>query len=312
MKRFLLLTASVAMLCTLSSCKKDKKGPAVDPALPTIELDSNSAFSIQEMTTSLDAIVTVKAAGRIDALTLTLDLGEYYVLANQYIKTAVNKGTASKQPVFDVIDDTECAKFLAGIGITAGTIVRGKTETDLNLLTILDGLLGRQVVENDKTFSVKIDVVDQEGNTVSKTAKFHFTAAPEFSWEANSTFAVVNLDDAAIDATVKIWAPGKFDVLTVTLAEDADPALVSWVKNRTTDGTLVIDLVNDSKVVTDKSFGSAFPVGTAVSGVENVALDFAFLYEKKFDMSASTNVFSVRAVDQNGKETVQDVKFRKK
>ncbi|MBR1706547.1 MAG: hypothetical protein IJ721_07150 [Bacteroidales bacterium] len=310
MKRILLFTASVAMLMPLASCKKDKKAETVDPTKPAVVWETNPSFDTKEKTKSLDAVITVKAEGRIEALTLTLDLGEYNILANQYIGTAVNKGSSTKQPVFDMVDDTECAKFLAGIGITAGTILRGKAETDVNLVAVLNALLGSQPVENDKTFSIKVDVVDREGNTASRTARFHYTAAPEFTWEKNTTFAVVDLDDPAIDAVVKVWAPGKVETLTITLAEDADPELVKYVKNRTGDSGLVINLVDDA--VAGENFKNFFPSGTAVAGAENVTLDFAFMYDKKPDLSASTNVFTVHVVDQNGEDRSVAVKFKKK
>jgi hypothetical protein len=164
-------------------------------------------------------------------------------------------------------------------------------------------------VENNSSFTIEIRATDQSGNSVSKTAKFHFTAAPAITWPKNPNFAVVELDAAEIECKVTVWAPGKIEKMTVTLEEGAAPALLSFVKNRTTGGTTVIDLVKDERV--KDSFKSWFPVGDAVTGKEQVVLDFGFMFQQRYDLEASNNSFVVFVEDKNGKQTVQPVKFKK-
>ena len=81
------------------------------------------------------------------------------------------------------------------------------------------------------------------------------------------------------------------------------------MKNRSTGATSVIDLVGDEKVV--ESFKGTFPAGNAVNGKDQAVLDFGFMFEKKYDLEPSTNVFTIVAADKNGKETVQQVVFKK-
>ena len=52
------------------------------------------------------------------------------------------------------------------------------------------------------------------------------------------------------------------------------------------------------------------PAGATVSGRVDVTLDFGFMYSQKYDMSASTNVFTITAVDKNGKTTTAQAKFK--
>lgn len=304
MKKYLLLLAALTMLMAVA-CNKT---PKTDPQKPAITWDSNPGFNIQEMTNGVDGFINVSAPEQINSLTITLTLGEYFSLANNYIGLSANRGTLTKSPIFDLIDDSKCAAFLEGLHMTAGTILRGKTSVDLNLAAILGALLENQSPENNSTFALGVYVMDQAGNELSRTATFHFTSAPEFAWAANSTFRDVVLDESPIDCKVSVFAPGKIETCTVTLSDDADASLQSFVKNRTTAGVLVIDLVNDEKV----AGGFKFPAAAAVAGAETVTLDFGFIYDKIYDMAASTNKFTIAVTDKNGKSSSQVIKFLKK
>lgn len=304
MKRFFLLLAAVLMLFA-TGCKKT---PKTDPQKPAITWDSNPTFNIQEMTNGVDGFINVSAPEKINSLTITLTLGDYFALANNHIGLSANRGTISKSPVFDLVDDTKCAAFMESLGMTAGTILRGKTSVDLNLAAILGALLENQAPENNTTFALGVYVMDQAGNELSRTATFHFTSAPEFAWAGNTTFRDVVLDEDPVDCKIAVYAPGKIVSFTVTLADDADPDLQKKIKNRTTAGVLVIDLVNDEKV----AGGFKFPAIASVVDAENVTLDFSFLYEWKYDMSPSTNKFTITVSDKNGKTSSQVIKFLKK
>lgn len=304
MKKYLLLLASLTMLFT-TGCKKT---PKVDPQKPTISWESNPGFNIQEMTSGVDGFISISVPEKLNALTIDLSLGEYFALANNHIGLAANRGTMTKAPRFDLIDDTKCAAFMESLNMSGGTILRGKTSLDLNLAAILGALLENQSPENNSSFGLTVNVMDQAGNEISRTATFHFTSAPEFTWLANSTFRDVVLDDDPVDCKITIYAPGKIETCTVTLASDADQALQTYIKNRTTAGVLVIDLVNDEKV----AGGFKFPAASAVAGAENVTLDFGFIYDRIYDMSASTNNFTISVTDKNGKSSSQLIKFLKK
>ncbi len=304
MKRVTKIVLAALLAVLAFSCKKP-----VNPDLPTINWASNPNFSQQELAPGLDGAISITAPGKIDLLTITLGLGDYNILANPYIGVSSNKGAGSKSPVFDLVDDSTVAAFLQRLGMSAGSGLRGKTATNFNLVDILETLIEGQPVQNNTSFTMKIDLKDQAGNNKSATAKFHFTSAPDFVWEANPAFNTVDLNASPISCKIKVNAPGKIDKLTITLENGADNTLVSYIKNRTTGETLVIDLVNDEKVAS--SFKTYFPSGTAVSGKTELLMDFGFMYTTMYDMGASTNVFTIKALDKNGKETTGQLKFKK-
>ena len=303
MKRTLMIVAALAALFA-TSCKKP-----VNPDLPAINWASNPNFAQQELAPGLDGAIAVSAPGKIDMLTITLGLGDYAILANPYIGVSSNKGSGSKSPVFDVVDDSTVASFLQGMGMSAGSSLRGKTLANLDLVEILETLIKGQPVANNTSFTMKLDMKDQAGNTKSATAKFHFTSAPEFVWDNNPGFAIVDLNEAQIPVKIRVTAPGKIDKFTITLENGADSKLIEYIKNRTTGGKTVIDLIGDETVVS--SFKKYFPAGDALAGKTEALLDFSFMYDQKYDMGASTNVFTLSVTDRNGKNTVTQVKFKK-
>ena len=282
----------------------------VSAPLPEINWENNAGFEQVELTAALDANISVLAPGKIQDLKLVLNLGANNSLVNQYIKIQRNKSMNGSNPVMDLVEDDSSANLLGGLGMRVGSSLRGKTELKLDLQKILERILMGQPVENNSTFTIEVLVTDQFDNTISKIAKFHYTAAPEITWPKNPTFATVELDAANMDCNVKVWAPGKIVKMTVTLEDGAAPALVSFVKRSTTGGTAVIDLVND-KMVKD-SFKNWFPAGDAVASKEQVVLDFGFMFQLKYDMEPSTNSFIIVVEDKNGKQTVQPVIFRKR
>ena len=302
MKRFSILFA--ALLATVAfSCKKP-----VDPNLPAITWASNPNFGQVELAPGLDGAIAITAPGKLDLFTVTIDLGEFSNLANPHIGVSANKGTSSKSPVFDIIDDPTAASFFNSLGMPAGASLRGKTLANLDVVALFEALLKGQPVQNNTTFAITINIVDQAKNSVSAKAKIHFTSAPAFYWDNNSKFDVVNLGDPQIACKIRVNAPGKIKELTVKLEDGADPKLMSYIKNRTAAGGSLIDLVNDEKAGT--AFKDYFPSGATVNGKIDVALDFSFVYAQRFDMGASTNIFTIFVKDVNNKEATTQVKFK--
>lgn len=304
MKRTVLFLATVLGIFAVA-CNKEK----VDPLKPSIVWESNPGFGSVEMTSGLDGVVTVNAPGKFQDLKLVLNLGDYNILANQYIKMDSNKGKSGTNPTLDLVSDDYVLTFMSGLGMRVGASLRSYDTFKLDLKKILDKILTGQNVENNTSFTIEIRATDQTGGTASKTAKFHFTAAPTITWEKNESFGEILLDPAnKMDCKVKVWAPGKIDKLTVKLEDGADPSITTFVKNRTTEGTTTMDLVNDPKV---SSSISGFPAPDAVSGKDQAILDFGFMYDRVPDMSGkSLNTFTLKAVDKNGKESEVKVVFR--
>ena len=308
MKKILYVIAAATLLLAVG-CKKEK----VDPVLPSVTWTGNPSFGVAELTKNLDAVLTVSAPGKFQDLKLVLGLGSYNILANPHISIPANKG-GNTNPVLDLVEDASSVSFANGLGMSVGKSLQDKSEAKLNLKAILEDILKGQVVENNTTFSLEVRVTDRNGKTVSKTAKIHFTAAPAISWAKNAGFDAVDLYATEIECKVGVWAPGKIEKMTLTLDADAAPFLKTYVSKRisgtgSTDGELVIDLIGDSKVV--DSFKSWFPAGNAVNGMEQITLDFGFMYGMKYDLEASSNTFTIDVVDKNGKETIQKVVFRK-
>ena len=301
MKRFSIIFSALLAVVAIS-CEKQ-----VDPNLPTITWASNPNFAQVELAPGLDGAIAIAAPGKIDLLTVTLELGELSILANPYIEVSSNKGTTSKGAVFDVIDDSYTASFLNGLGIPAGSSLRGKTLANLDLVAILESLFKGQIVKNNTTFTVTINLADQAKNSVSAKAKIHYTSGPAFYWDNNSKFDPVDLSKTAIACKVRVNAPGKIKDLTVKLEDGADSKLMTYIKNRTANGGSLIDLVNDEKAGT--AFKDYFPSGSTVSGKIDVMLDFSFMYDRRFDMGLSTNIFTVYVKDVNGKEATTQIKF---
>lgn len=309
MKRVFLFAAALSAL-VLTGCKKEK----IDPTKPSVTWEANPGFAVQELTPALDGKVTVGAPGKIGELSLVLGLGDFNILVNPYISIASNKGTVSPKnpvnPVLDLINDDASASFVRGLGMQAGPALKEKEQVVLDLKAVLEAITKGQVVGDNTTFYAEVRVKDRDGNAVSRTAKFHYTEAPRFTWAKNPTFGEVDLDAEKIDCKVVVLASGKFDQLTVKLENGSDASLVKYVKNRTTGQQMVIDLIGDAAVANNFPAG-AFPAVSAVEGKTQCTLDFAFLYDLRPDMSASTNIFTVTAVDKNGKKTVQQIKFVK-
>ena len=292
---------AAALLC---SCKKDK-----DAGAPSISWAANSGFAAMEMAPGADGAISIAAPGLIESITITLNLGDLNLAANPYIDVSTNKSSGGKNPVFDVIDDSKVASFLQSLGMSAGSGLRGKSLAALDLLAILYKLTDGQPLSNNTTFTMTLNVVDKVGKTDSKVAKFHFTSEPSFSWDGNSKFESVDLNGTEIPCKIKVSAPGKIAKLTVKLENNADPKLAEYIQNRTTGSSLTIDLVGDEKVA--DSFKDYFPSGKNVTGKTDVTLNFAFMFAQRYDFGPSTNVFTIYALDQNGKDATTIVKFTK-
>ena len=303
MKRLFFFAIAAVLLV---ACDKN-----TDQEAPTITWPANPGFAQFEMGTGKDATVSLNAPAKIEAVTLTLGIGDFILLANPKISIGANKSSNNKLPVFDIIDDASVASFLSGLSIAAGSGLRGKTMTVIDLEAILNALLEGQNVPNNTNFSIDIKLTDQAGKSVSKVAKFHYTVPPTISWSDNDSFATVDLNNYSPSKTgpskVRISAPGKISDLLVTLEYGAAAELAKYVTNRTTGGVMVIDIINDPKA--EEAF--KFPSAKVVSGKTEAALDFAFIYNLIPDLSAGTNVFTVKVVDANGKLCSEQLKFKK-
>lgn len=302
MKRILFFALAAVLVF---ACKKN------DQEDPTITWPSNTKFAVVEMGTGFDATIAVNAPAKIEAITMTLDLKDFAMVANSYIETDANKATANKYPVLDVIDDAKSVAFIQSLGMKAGSSLRGQTVVNFKLEDILNALLKDQIVTNNSKFTIDIKLTDKAGKSVNKVATFHYTAPPTITWADKVDGEFIDLNNYSPSkpgpSKIKISAPGKVSELTVTLEYGADPELAKYVQNRTTGNSMKIDLINDPKA--EESF--KFPAAKVISGKTDVELSFSFIYGIIPDLSASTNVFTVRVVDANAKPCSFQLKFKK-
>ena len=304
MKRILIITAVIAA-ALLVSCKKQ-----ANPDLPSITWQSNEKFAQMELTPAANGAISLSAPGGIQSLTLTLGLGDFVIVANPYISISSNKGTAGKAAIFDVIDDSSVVSFLQDLGMPAGSSLRGNTLTTLDLIKILDKLTTGQPIANNTTFTMDISLVDKEGNSTAKSAKFHFTSEPSYTWDGNNGFEIIDLEAAKVPAKVKVSAPGKIAKLTIKLESGAAKEVADYIQQRTDHSTTIIDLSGDDKKAAD-AFSASFPFGNKVIGKTDAVLDFEFMYTQRFGFSAGTSVFTITTEDQNGKVSSTQARFKK-
>lgn len=306
MKRTILLSVlfAAALFC---SCEKN-----TDPDKPSIAWAANPKFGQMELSPSADGNISISVPAGLESLTLTLGLGSYNILANDYIDNSTNKGSGTKNPVLDIIDDAKSAAFINSLSMFSGPSLRGKTLTTLDLVAIIKKLLAGQedVIPNNTSFSIDVNIIDKSANELTKKTTFHFTAAPSFSWDGNKSFDIVDLTDDSYNAyKVKVNAPGKVERLSIMLDSSADAQLIQKIQNRTTAGILTIDLVNDEKVASE--FKNWFPTGSGVTGKTDVSLDFSFMRDWRSDFGSGVNIFTIFVQDANGKNASIQVKFKK-
>ncbi len=300
MKRTFLITVVLSLAALFSSCNKD------DTQKPSITWPSNEKFSQMELGPKADGALSVAAPAGFQSITIALGLGEYNVLANNHIATTANQGDSKRSAIFDIIDDSKVVSFLQGLGQAAGTSLRGKTITTIDLIDILETLIENQDnIKNNTSFIIDVTVIDKSGNKLVKTAKFHFTAPPTITPDSSFENGILNLGTAS-SAKVRIQAPGKIAKLQLYL-DSAAPFVLDYIKNRTTGGIQLIDLINDEKVA--ESFKDSFPAGAAVDGKTDVSLDFSFLIPLRFSFPGTTSVFTINCEDVNGKTCSIQLKF---
>ena len=176
----------------------------------------------------------------------------------------------------------------------------------INLVDLIDRLTKDQNVENNQKFVIDIDVTDMAAKSAKATAQFHFTSAPEITWDGKTTFEPFDLSGNT-SPKFKVNAPGKIAQLKITL-EDGVPEAKTFIKKTTTGGALTIDLINDAKAA--ESFKGYFPAGKDVEGKTDVTLDFGFLFGLTAkNWSAGMNIFTIYCKDANGKTGSIQAKF---
>jgi hypothetical protein len=299
-KSVLLLAAALAALFV--SCKKE------DPQRIQISVKGDGSAERTELAENVKATVEIAVPHKLAGLTLSMELGEFNTIANQYIDISVNKGTTKKNAVFDLIDDSKVVAFLQGLGVAAGKNLLDSESLSVDIKKVILALIKDQMVENDRSFSVTVNVIDKEGAEGAATLRFHYTSAPEIVWPENSSFSPITLNRNSAPVVgnlfkLQVRAQGKIASLVISLGEEkADPSLIRWVVNRVEGDKPVISLTTDPTA--SNYFRNWFP--TDVKGAGSAILNFVFVQENlpEFSDKESLNEFTITVTDNFGK-TVQ-------
>lgn len=312
MKKILFLAAAFAVV--LSCQNKPQPAEEVPTTVPVITWEANPSFTAEFMPT-MDAVVTVSAPEGLDVLTIKSVAGnpDYVsVFAKTYIGVASNR--SGSNIVFDLIDDATVASGFVEkqICTSAGTTLRGtKDALNINFIRLINILTDSQDIENDTNISFEIYVADITGNTLSKTVKFHFTAAPSFEWANTVSTTVVPLDNYKDYASVTVTAPALIKQATVLVSGES-AGFNGWLNVRVSkeqDGS--IDIINEENNSTLKLWSS-----TPLDKNEAV-LDFSemlsnlLIYAKSEGASGQTYEFLITVKDGLDKTSSLRMKFKK-
>lgn len=301
MKRFAYILAAVLLLGAIASCHKDKPAPSPSTA-PTITWEGNERFAAQEISPVLDATVQVAAEEGIFTLQISVKQMpvELIGVVNAWISIDNNKGSSSKAPKFDLLKDSKAVKQLVDSKVLASAPTSGAMSCSLNLGRLIDSMTENQVLTNKSKFTFEIAVTDSEGQSLTKTATFNWTSAPEITL-SSETVALTKGWNTDVKATIA--AEGKIETLVVSFGgASADQAFLSWVRKRTVDGKTDVDLVNEA----DAAAAFGFPSAASVSDKTAVTINFKdLLSQVSYEMtSAETSTeITVKVTDQLQKTT---------
>lgn len=270
MKKILLM--AVAALALLS-CNKNN---TVDNSQkPSVTWEANASFDEMEISTDMDARVVFAVPKGVSSLKITLNIPATLIgVANKLIGTTANKGTASKSPVFDLINDAAAVSSLRNIGFLAGNPgVQG--DFSFNFTKLLDELAGDSVLDNASKFSFVISLTDKADNSLSKTARFNWTSGPEITTVPEGEIDL-NAESPSLLMTIK--APGKIAKISITFsnfvgAPGQNEGILAYIKSFTKDG-YTVDLIENPSVA--KALG--LPSGSEVQDKTQLSIDFSSLF----------------------------------
>ncbi len=189
MKRIAFAAAVMALLTVFAvSCKKDKK--AKDDTKPVIECEANPNFGEFEIMDDLNADVVVTAKEGIKSATVKFTvfpeiLGKGFL--NNHIGIKANQGTSTSYPTLDLIDDATVVKWVTGkegensFVLFSNTTLADASTVTLHFSRLIFAMVKNQTLENNDKVSFTFNVTDTQGQSVSKTLVFHYTAGPEIT-----------------------------------------------------------------------------------------------------------------------------------
>ena len=296
MKKYLFFAVAVLLLagCNKSGTDNTQK--------PVASWSANEKFSEMEISSDMDAKVTLSVPEGVSALTIKVTKlpVELIGVANKMIGSSSNKGTAAKSPVFDLVNDATVVSSLTGIGFLLGSPKTG-TSLTFDFSNLLEELSSDSVLENGSKFVFDLALSDKAGNTLNKTVRFNWTAGPEVDLVSNNKLPYSLVRGGSEPLVVKVTAYGKIAALTLSLDDCKDEGILNYIKRRNGTTSVVIDLMNENS-------SSAFnlPAVKDLEGKTSAEINFTSLMQN-FSYEASTTgtsmFFVLKVADELGKET---------
>ena len=299
MKKYLLIAVAALLLM---DCQK----PADNTQKPSVTWQANDNFSEMEIMKDMDAKVAFSVPEWVSTFQITLSIPNTLVgIANKMIGVSSNKGTASKSPVLDLVNDATAVSSLTKIGFLSGS-PKNSTSFSLNFTKLLEELASDSILDNASKFIFAISLSDKAGNTLSKDVRFNWTSGPEVVLDPDW---LIDLTAGEPSLTMNITAPGKISKVTVgfhgLIGGSPDAGIISYIQSYT-KGEPVVELVENATIAK----GLSLPNGSDVKDKTQLKIDFSALLLSlsiQAKDKGSQTVMGVNVEDALGKEAYIDV-----
>ena len=270
MKKILLMAVAAF---ALFGCNKNN---TVDNSQkPSVAWEANASFDEMEIATDMDARVVFTVPEGVSSLKITLSIPATLIgVANKLIGTTSNKGTASRAPILDLVNDATAVSALKRIGFFPGA-TPDATFFSMDFTKLLNELAGDSVLDNASKFSFAISLVDKADNSLSKTVRFNWTSGPEITTIPEGK---IDLNSESPSLIMNIKAPGKIEKASITFSNLAgapgqNEGILAYIKSFTKDG-YAVDLIENPSVA--KALG--LPSGSDVKDKTELTIDFSSLF----------------------------------
>ena len=266
MRKYFLIALAVLLF---AGCQKNSQNNAQKPS---ISWKDNEDFSEMEITTEMHSTVSLSVPEGVSSFQISLSIPSTLVgIANKMIGISTNKGTASKSPVFDLVNDATAVSALTKLGFLHGNPAVG-TEFILNFAYLVSELYSGSILDNASKFVFAISLKDKADQNLSKTVRFNWTSAPSIVFDPVGRIVDLNADSPAL--VMNISAPGKIAKASMKFsnlagAPNADTeGILAYIKSFTKNG-FEVDLIENAAAAR----GLDLPYGSQVKDQTQLTID---------------------------------------
>lgn len=301
MKKLTFVTALLGLLA-LTGC--GGTGSSKDDLLPVFTWEGNPRYAVLEIGKNMDGVVTADVPGGVAVLTVTAKIPTKLVgMAEQMIGISANK--QGDVLVFDLIQDKTANSALSSKGFTS--VSSGSQSFKMDFDKLLKAVIGSAEVPSGAEFKFTVHLEDRSGNKKDFTAHFRWTAAPSFALTGQSPYLLEKGTKEKL--IVEVTAPGKIESFTVSFGGgSAASEILTDIRNRTQDGSTVVDLINDPDAAT------ALKLPTNLAKATSAKLDFSTWCQEQWSYNVqktSITVVTLHVEDVLGKSSEFEVQLIK-